>query len=370
VKSRMFVVDSTTLISTQASNIATLYVPSLTTSLWLKTIVDMMADLLQIEIGDYIFLWEKRDGTQKSRIHGVYRAISKPFYQCNSPTDHNPLKIYIERAYVFLNPIDEYDLLNHPYIKTLLWTIIGKKVAGKSRGTSPLSPEEARYIISLLIGKNPSFTFNPPNSATIVTVANPLCIDYSLHNTKPTTPRGLATFNPSTTNFFSPNYELFYEKTLETIFNQEMTARNNAFYSQLGIQVNKVIWYSNYLPYSLEQSEMDYVIYSSEDAFVVNKIHVLEFMIDRIDEDHINRALLYSKWVNDTLGFGASICEPILICKSSVDFINGETTPYRLALLSKWSVIIRNLELVYGVKPLQIYEYSFISGAPTFTRKK
>ena len=34
-------------------------------------------------------------------------------------------------------------------------------------------------------------------------------------------------------------------------------------FSQIGIDVDKVVWYSNYLPYSIEQSEMDYVLLQS-----------------------------------------------------------------------------------------------------------
>ncbi len=137
-KGRLFVVNGETLQDTIQNNVVSISTPKVVGQQWLKTIADIMADMLQVEIGDYIFLWETRSNNQKSRIHGVYRAISAPYYEVSSPNDSYPFKIKIEKAYDFNNPLDEYDILNCPYIKTPLWTITGKKVAGKSRGTSPL----------------------------------------------------------------------------------------------------------------------------------------------------------------------------------------------------------------------------------------
>ena len=170
MKGRMFVVNPETLQETINSNIASIRTPDLQGAQWLKTLSDIMADMLQIEIGDYIFLWETSSNNSKSRIHGVYRAISAPYYDCTTPQDDAPFKIHIEKAYDFQNSIDEYDVLNCPYIKSSMWTLIGKKVAGKSRGTSPLSPEEVRHLITLLVGKNQTYQFYPYNVNNVVNV--------------------------------------------------------------------------------------------------------------------------------------------------------------------------------------------------------
>lgn len=368
MKSRLFVVNQTSLQNTIANNEVSIIVPKLNGDEWVKTVADIMADMLQIEIGDYIFLWETRSATSKSKIHGVYRAISKPFYYLNSTNDNAPFKVKIEKAYDFDNPIDEYDFLNCPYIKGSLWTVIGKKVAGKSRGTSPLSIEESKYLITMLIGKNPNYKYFPFNSNNVIMINNPLSINYSLNNDNlPTT---IANLNPNNLSFFKNNYALRYEKMLETIFNYEMTNKNQSFFDQLEIDVLKTIWYSNYLPYSVEKSEMDYVIIQSEDGFTVSDIYVLEFMINAVDEDHIHRCLLYSKWVNETLTLGQCIVHPILICKSSVDFINGETVPTRILKLEKLKNSINNYLVKYNVNDLKIYEYKFDGSIPSFIRKK
>lgn len=368
MKGRMFVVDSTTLQSTITTQIASIKTPDLQGAQWLKTLSDIMADMLQVEIGDYIFLWETRAGNVKSRIHGVYRAISAPYYSCTTTQDDAPFKIHIEKAYDFSEPIDEYDVLNCPYIKSAMWTITGKKVAGKSRGTSPLSEEEIKHLITLLIGKNPSYQFHPFNVANVINVANPICINYSNTGTN-TRPASLSMVHPNDLNYFKSNGDLYYEKTIETIFNQEMARKNQAFFAQIGVDVNKVVWYSNYLPYSIEQSEMDYVIIESEDGVNYSKIFVVEFQAQKIDEDHIHRCLMYSKWVNDTLALGTSMVQPILICPESYDFISGETHWKKKECKERFDNFAIKNQNEYALKPLQVYQYSFVP-KQTFTRKR
>ena len=368
MKGRMFVVDSQSLQDTIANNIATIRTPNLQGVQWLKTLADIMADMLQIEIGDYIFLWETSNGNIKSRIHGVYRAVSKPFYSCVNANDNAPFKIHIEKAYDFVNPIDEYDVLNCPYIKSALWTIMGKKVAGKSRGTSPLSNEEIKHLITLLIGKNPNYQFYPYNSLNIVNVTNPLHISYTNTGSN-TVPVSLNSFHPNNLNYFKTTNDVYYEKIIETIFNQEMLNRNRLFFSQIGINSDKVIWYSNYLPYSIEQSEMDYVIIESEDGVNYSKIFVIEFQAKKIDEDHIHRCLMYSKWINETLALGTSLVQPILICPKSYDFINGETTMVNQRFMNNLNARTIFYQNNYNVKALEVYEYSFVPN-PIFIKKR
>ncbi len=368
MKGRMFVVDSNTLVDTISSGIASIRLPidehnMLSGAQWVKTLSDIMADMLQIQLGDYVFLWETKS-VQKSRIHGVYRVISKPYYDAGC-ADGAPVKIHIEKAYDFKEPIDEYDVLNCPYIKETLWTIVGKKVAGKSRGTSPLSLEETEYLIRLLAGKNPGFGFIEEDSSRYISVSNPLMIDYKNKGINPAA-IDVSVLNPNKVNFFKEDGDLYYEKTLETIFNQEMTNGNIAFFKPFDINPEKVIWYSNYLPYSLEQSEMDYVILESEDGLAYTRMYVIDFMKNRIDSDHIHRVLLYAKWLNDTLGLGNSIAQPIIICSGSYDF-KASTLGRRAQELE--DAIVED-EKNYNTKSLKVFTYDFTTVTPKFTEAR
>ncbi len=366
MKARMFVVDVETLEKARRTNVASVFVPELTGKQWEKTIADLMADMLQIQIGDYIFFWETKNKNQKSRIHGVYRVISKPYYFCESNDDKMPFKIKIEKAYDFKEPINEYDVLNCPYVRIPMWTIIGKKIADKPRGTSPLSAEETKVLIEMLIEKNPDFKFIPFLKDRVAKDKKPLKINY-IFGKKNKTPEKLDDLNPNALCFFKEDRNVIYEKVLETIFNQELTDGNEPFFSQLGIDVSKVIWYSNYLPYSLEKSEMDYVVVESEDGLVPSKIFVIEFMKNKIDRDHIYRILMYSKWVRETLAYGANIVQPLLIANESLDFTVEKLSEYGKNLES----LIKDYESEYKTRSLQIYEYCFEKGgAAKFIKKR
>lgn len=367
-KARMFVVDENTIVKTKNNKMVSIVVPKLDGAKWDITVTDLIADMLQIEIGDYIFLWEMSSNKEKSKIHGVYRAISKPFYQCSNPNDRMPLKIHIEVAYDFKKPVEEYDVLNSPYIKHNLWNIVGKKVKGKARGTSPLSMEETRVLTMLLMEKNPKFKFYP-YSGNVVTVNNPLKIDY-LNFGKNQRPDSLNSFHPNNLYFFKDEKKnVRSEKVLEAILNQEMSNRNAEVFSQIGIDVNKVIWYSNYLPYSIEQSEMDYVIVESEDGRIPSRVYVIELMTGYLDESHVQRVLLYSKWVNETLLMKTNIVQPIIICKTSVNF-DGEKAPTKVEKLNRLKNIIKPFENNNKMKPLRVYTYDFTNNEVKFNKKR
>lgn len=375
-KARIFVVDEETKKNTVEKMELSIYTPSplKNTSVddekaeqkkqWIKTIADIAADMLQVEKGDYIFLWKTKTGTAKSEIYGVYRAISSPYYKLDTPDDKYPFKLRIEKAYDFRDPITEYDVLNNPFSKNALWNIVGKKVADKPRASSPLTFIEVQHLIELLIGKNGDSPFVPCDSQRYINVDNPLCIDLSRTGTNSDV-KSLADVNPNDLSYVSKDNNVLYEKVLETVFNQEMSRRNKKFFAPLGINVDEVVWYSNYLPYSIEQSEMDYLIMTSLDGLAINKIFLIEFQKSRIDESHIQRTLIYTKWINETLALGESIAQPILICFNCPDLLNCDNQ--RKQDLEK---MISLNEEECKTKKMQVYTYSIENGQMKFERKR
>jgi len=250
-----------------------------------------------------------------------------------------------------------------------MWTIIGKKVAGKARGSTPISPDEAKALISLLIDRNPNYRFIPFISSNLISVKKPLKIDYATCGDNPQVEK-LSDFHPNDVPFFWTDHSIKYEKVLETIFNQELSAKNRAFFNQIDVDIDKVIWFSNYLPYSIEQSEMDYLIMESEDNNAISRVLLLEFMRGKIDESHIYRSMMYAKWINETLCYGTQISQPVVICSDCYDFINGETNKSKIDKANSIDKYIKNCEEKLSTKPLIVYTYDFSSGSPVFTKKR
>lgn len=344
MKARLFVVNKETIVNTLESKEVSVIVPEPEgKKLWNKTLIDIVSDLLQVEIGDYIFLWE----SGYERIYGVYRAVSKPFYKQDNGNDI--FRIKIDVAYNFEKPIKEYDVINNPYMKNKLWNIIGKKVAGKSRGTSPITPEEMQFLIQSLIDANDS-QYSYIKDYSIISVENEIKIDF-INDSNSVVPQRLAEYVYQPIRIKKQN-EVQYEKALEGVLNYLFRDKKQDIIQPLKINCNDVIWFANYLPYGLERSEIDYMVMESIDGAIVNRIDVIELMSSIIDIDHINRCLQYAKWVASSVTNDKNIVRPILICgeksrSSSKGFANSEIQD-----------AIINLPANYGFERIDIYTYS------------
>lgn len=397
IKARMFVVNENTFEETKRSGIASVRIPfelvnddenpdivhKRASSHFISSLDSMMADLMQITKGDYIFFWcEKADYAYKSNIYGVYRALSEPFFAFDSEEDVMPFKIIIEEAYHFINPVSEYEVLNSPYIKDLLWNIRGKKICGKSRGNIQITKNEMEVLLNLLIAKNLDYTFTEPSDDRFVSfpltlsngkvVSGPLKIDYTKKGKKVSKPNDdeLFKFDMNEYVHFDKNYKMYYEKTFEVIFNYEIREKNNCFFEQIGIRLDKILWYANYLPFSLDKTEMDYFIIESEDALLPSKAFVIEFKRNSIMEEndtHFYRAMLYARWANDELFEGSNVVKPIIICEDCPDF-NHPLTPEEELFVEKCNLL--EIETGLNTLPVEIYTCGFSSGKPVFIRKK
>lgn len=362
---RLFVVDDESFDYARDKLIVAARVPTKKISkLWLRTYHDIMADMLQIRIGDYIFLWKVKEDNEKNSIFGVYRAISKPFFKLDGEGDVAPFKLHIEVAYEFKHPISEYDLLNWPHLHSPLWNIVGKKISNKARASTPLSPEEEKTLITILKGKNPEYKFYPFNPAHIKDVERPLRIDCDNAGTNPKEIDSYLKLVPEEVHPLNAKSRPYYEKTMEAIFNQEFANNNRSFFEQLGIDIEKVVWFSNYLPYSIEKSEMDYLILESDDGKAITHAYIIDFMLRDVDADHIERCIMYGKWVSRTIAYGSDIIQPIVLSEYSPDFIENDSEEVRN--FNNW---INKLEEDRNY-PIQIFTYKYECGEWCFDRMR
>ena len=115
---------------------------------------------------------------------------------------------------------------------------------------------------------------------------------------------------------------------------------------------------------------MDYVIIESEDKSVISNITLIEFMKSEIDNDHIERTVAYSKWVNEALAIGSSVTRPIIICYSSDDYLIEYSDSKKQNRINKKKQMLKELAAQNNLKPIEIYTFDFSLGKPIFVRKK
>lgn len=348
MKGRLFVVDHEFMEYVNENMEIKAKLPPISGSRWFGSLTSIIADMYQIQLGDYVFLWETKGNNPDSYIWGVYRVISNPFFDYNEP---EYIKAKIELAYSFNNPIAEYDILNDPYNKIDLWNIIGKKVASKPRASTPLSPYETEFLIQKLIDKNSDFKFHKQSSKK-PKIDNEIKINFDKFVNNEINSFSKLNFN--TISYINKNGTVKYEKFMELLFNMLIRDANAEALSSLIIDINNIFWYANYLPYSIDKSEIDYLIMESSDNTHIDKINLLEFQRGKLDEDHINKALLYSKWINSKLAKGSNLTRPIVICER---FDNLDS-------------IIVEKEKFYGTKPLEIYTINLKDGIMNIEKRR
>lgn len=212
-----------------------------------------------------------------------------------------------------------------------------QKTGGKSRASTPLSKYETEYLIHSLIDKNSSYQFYPSNPQNTYTNLNNELNNFCF---------SIGTNEDSFVNIILNNIihrdgEFFrYEKSMEMLFNWLLKTRNTIVCNQLNIDVRKISWFANYLPYGIERSEIDYMVMLSEDAHNDSECKIIEFQTGNLDEDHLKRVFLYSKWAKENIFKGKQIVTPVIICKG----------------------LPRNIEFLrnYDINKVELYGYAFI----------
>lgn len=142
-----------------------------------------------------------------------------------------------------------------------------------------------------------------------------------------------------------------YEKAIECILNQLFRDRRNDKLAELDIVREDVMWYANYLPYGLEGTQIHYMVMESVDGVAVNRIDVIELQRDKIDIDHIDKCLKYSKWVAESVTNGKNIVRPVIICRENSRTVNKGLKDKDI------KSAIKSLPEIYGFKEIDIYTY-------------
>lgn len=351
MKGRIYVVDHSFMQNLNNNLEIKANLPKLTSNkIWFKSLTSLIADMFQTQIGDYAFFWETKGNNSDSYIWGVYRIISNPFFDTTEP---NCIKLKVEPAYSFSNPITEYDILNDPYNKVDLWNIIGKKIKGIGRASTQLLHYETEYLIQKLIGVNTytAYTFIPPSLKSIH-LENEIKINFNIFDNHIITDYSQLDINE--VSYIKKDGTVQYEKFMELLFNILIKTDNSEELKKINISTNNILWYANYLPYSIDRSEIDYIIMESSDKVNIDKINLLEFQKYKLNDDHITKALLYSKWINSKLAKDSNLTRPIIICETFDDLESQ----------------IVEKEKLYGTNPLEIYTINLKNGILTINKRR
>jgi len=232
----------------------------------LKTIADIFSDVLATRRGDLVFPWIISEGnTPGEGFKYVFKVAGSPIFV---PHNQFPVRIPLEKKGTeYPNPISENEALDL-WRKKLLWNAIGKKSLGRGRALTHQTPWENEVLLNLLEERNPTSTtiklkaFNFQNSIPISIHRN-LCNNGSIKSNE-NVPQNLGEVKINNIQWNTNDGKFIVEKALEAWI-MECIDKNegNSFRSTLlnGIQPSQLISFHNYLPFGVQGSSMDIVIF-------------------------------------------------------------------------------------------------------------
>jgi hypothetical protein len=312
---------------------------------WLKSICSLFADILSVREGDLVFFWEIsaesfRELFPGRGFFGVYEIRGRPFFDptpLQNPEGTLPsnfaIRVPIKAKCWFANPVSEHQIFNDPRLFQILWNPRYKKVLGRGRSASPLTPQEAEILLQVLWQHNHQPSVSPeqlPYPNEQVMLENVISVNLSQTTDEVHHPDLISMENLLLNQipYATPDGSVTCEKVLEGWLSENIDANTPTLVSIFG-PADHIQWFGNYLPYSIQMENMDFaVIHSDPSSDAVIRITIVELQKDRIDDKHIDKVLKYARWISrNLLPDAASMVQPVVIGRSAsqrmIEYANG-----------------------------------------------
>lgn len=260
-----------------------------------KPFLKMLVDMLNIDVGDLVFLYERQVG-----FHGVYKVKSPLFFDTSKISNEDglfvneqwPLRILLENIYYFPKPVNEDLLFSTPKYENIFWIWAYRKSQGP-RGCNTITPEAAEALIELLVkvnGRDEKYTkFNPYNPQKLEKIQF---------------------------KFTKENNKVALEDYLRGYIIYKMT-KDKEFKKFLG-ELDDIEWYANNVPYHITQKNIDILVFHKNfrytNAPLRYKYSVIELKKDIVKPNDVSQLIRYAQWASSRLANGeVEIIQPILI---------------------------------------------------------
>lgn len=260
-----------------------------------KPYLKMLVDMLNVDIGDLVFLYERQVG-----FHGIYKIKSSLFFDTSrinnkdglSVNEQWPLRVLLESVYYFPKPVNEDLLFSTPKYENIFWVWAYRKSQG-ARGCNTITPEATEALLELLVKVNGS--------------------DEKYKHFDPYAPSKMKKIQFS---FMRENGKVVLEDYLRGYVVSKITS-DRGFEKFLG-KLDDVEWYANNVPYHITQKNIDVLVlhknFRYTNAPLRYKYSVIELKKDIVKPNDVSQLIRYAQWTSGRLANGeVEMIQPILI---------------------------------------------------------
>lgn len=260
-----------------------------------KPYLKMLVDMVNIEIGDTIFLYERQVG-----FHGIYKVKSSLFFDTSKVSNKDgltvdqqwPIRILLECTYFFPKPVNEDLLFSTPRYENIFWVWAYRKSQGP-RGCNTITPEASDALIELLVKVNSNDEkydeFDPYEPSRIQEIG----IQIAMKNDK-------VSLEDYLRGYIVEN--LKKDKEFEKLFGD----------------LDDIEWYANNIPYHISQKNIDIILFHRNFRYTNSplryKYSIVELKKDIVKPLDISQLVRYSMWASGRLANGeVEMIQPVLI---------------------------------------------------------
>lgn len=293
-----------------------------------KTVSDLLSDVLATRYGDLVFPWIARgERTKNIGFQYIFRIDEQPIfvrgekYPIKVPLNKKGLKFQIA-----LSEAEALDLWDNK----LLWNAIGKKSLGRGRSLTHQLPMEDERLIELLRKKNISkpeeIELGIPSLEGVVININPKQdkFDPNLKSLLESLPEEKRISELDLKGLpWRKGRHFICEKTLEAwlmanIDKEQLTDfRNLALLPDMDLE-----WFGNYLPFGVAGGNMDVVVIQSKKS--KKALTVIELKVNSLNQSEYDAAaqqvVNYSNFLMRAFkayGIDLELNNPVVLCGAS-----------------------------------------------------
>jgi len=260
-----------------------------------KAYLKMLVDMMGIDIGDLVFLYERQVG-----FHGVYKVKDALFFDTTRVCDsggrvvgeHWPLRITLECLYYFPRAVAEDLLFSTPHYESVFWIWTYRKNQGP-RGCNTITPEATEALVELLVKVN--------GAAGVY--------------------EGLEKYAPDASKRVEFCLRRVDERlALEDFLRGYLLARigNGNELDDIFGPREDIEWVGNNVPYHISRKNIDLLAFHTNLKYTAvplrYKYSVVELKKDTVQARDVSQVLQYSRWVAGRLANGeVEMVQPILV---------------------------------------------------------